>query len=90
METTPLLSSEPPEQDNVTSASTITFRRRNPSSPNAAGPVSRITTQLSNIFTYNRPQDSESPVDVEHIYSYLGESVIVTFLSACCLVITIY
>jgi hypothetical protein len=39
------------------------------------------------MFTSNRsPEATSTPEDVDNIYSYLGESIIVTFLSFCCFV----
>lgn len=89
METTPLLASEEPFPDNISNSSPTSFRRRTPTTVghSGEGAISRLATQINDIFSSNRSPETPSSPDIEQIYSYLGESVIVTFLSACCLVI---
>jgi hypothetical protein len=89
METTPLLTTDEPMRDQVRNSSP-TFRRRSSSSDHGqsqTGAIQRIVTQISDMFTSNRsPEARFTPEDVDNIYSYLGESIIVTFLSFCCIV----
>jgi len=90
METTPLLNAEEPISDHLSNSSP-TFRRRAPSSSrgeSGSGAIQRIVTQISDMFTPNRSLERTSETDdIDNIYSYLSESIIVTFLSFCCFVI---
>jgi hypothetical protein len=86
METTPLLNDEY-TQENV-STSPVSYRRRTSSigGHSNGGAVHRIATQITELFSNNRSSEPESPTDSDSIYSYLGESIIVSFLSVFCLV----
>lgn len=86
METTPLLASQE-SSEHLISSPTSTFRQRqSPTRRPSSAATNSIVTQISNMFSSTASPEAPSSPDIENIYSYLGESVIVTFMSICCLV----
>ena len=87
-ERTPLLNINSPNDAETSShLETESYHRRNSGNALSESVAEGFATWFGRFFRHNRTSfASNDGDDLAHIYSYMGESIIVSILSCCCLV----